>query len=384
MKKKILFIITKSSWGGAQRYVYDIATNLPKDEYEPVVAAGGDDILFKKLTEAGIRTIAVKSFERDIHITKEFRAAREILSLYTQERPSVIHLNSSKAGGIGAAAAWIYKRTPENTHPLVVFTAHGWGFHEPRPFISKIAIFLASFFASLFQDIVICITKKDARAAQYFIPKRKIAIVPNGIREFPVYTREESRRALLGKTGISHAPKGAVIGTIAELTKNKGYRYLLEALSLLRGEGIQFHAVWIGDGELRDTLAREIAHRNLQTYISQIAYVKDAARYLAAFDIFVLPSLKEGLPYTILEAMAAGIPVIGTRVGGIPDCVRPGVSGVLVSPGSGAEIADAIKLLLSNETLQKSLAKRAKNVVQQLYTLDRMIHATKQIYAAKT
>jgi len=109
MKKKILFVITKSNWGGAQRYVYDIATNMPRDRFELVVAAGGDGVLIDKLKSAGIQTIAIRALDRDISIIKEILSFFSLLAIYRRERPSVIHANSSKAGGIAATAAWIYK-----------------------------------------------------------------------------------------------------------------------------------------------------------------------------------------------------------------------------------------------------------------------------------
>src|SRR3989344_4800606 len=107
MKKKILFVITKSNWGGAQRYVYDIATNMPRDRFELVVAAGGDGVLIDKLKSAGIQTIAIRALDRDISIIKEILSFFSLLAIYRRERPSVIHANSSKAGGVAATAAWI-------------------------------------------------------------------------------------------------------------------------------------------------------------------------------------------------------------------------------------------------------------------------------------
>ena len=113
-KRKILFVITKSNWGGAQRYVYDLAAALPKGEFEVVVALGGTGeasaqtgLLAERLKEASVRTIFLSSFTRDIYFFGEFKAFFELLKVIREERPDTLHLNSSKAGGIGSVAGRI-------------------------------------------------------------------------------------------------------------------------------------------------------------------------------------------------------------------------------------------------------------------------------------
>ncbi len=132
-KKKILYVITKSVWGGAGKYVYDLATNLPKDKFEVFVAAGGKDELAQKLIRAGIPYFEIKSFQRDINVIKEILAYFEILLLLLKIRPDIIHVNSSKAGGIVGVAAWDYRFLTFNFKLKIIFTAHGWAFHESRP-----------------------------------------------------------------------------------------------------------------------------------------------------------------------------------------------------------------------------------------------------------
>src|SRR4051812_14312990 len=104
-KKKILFVITKSNWGGAQKYVYDLASSLPKDSYESVVVFGGEGPLATRLQEAGIRTISVKSLQRDVNIFGDIKSLFELLSIFKREKADVVHVNSSKVGGLGAFAA---------------------------------------------------------------------------------------------------------------------------------------------------------------------------------------------------------------------------------------------------------------------------------------
>lgn len=119
-KKRILYVITKSNWGGAQRYVYDLATGLPKDHFAISVACGGQGLLKDKLEIAGIKIIPIPYFQRDINITKEFYSFVELIKIFRTEKPDIIHLNSSKAGVIGALAAFVYKLIT-NTHKPKLF-----------------------------------------------------------------------------------------------------------------------------------------------------------------------------------------------------------------------------------------------------------------------
>ncbi len=383
MRKKILFVITKSNWGGAQRYVYDIATNMPHDHFELVVAAGGDGVLIHKLKSAGIRTIAIRALDRDISIIKEILSFFSLLAIYRRERPSVIHANSSKAGGIGTAAAWIYKILSGAPRPLVVFTAHGWGFNEPRPRAARIAIAAASALAGIFQDVVICINTADAKSASRLIRKKKIVLIPNGISAFTTMARDDAQRELSRISASTIVSGEFLVGTIAELTKNKGHEYLLDALALVHAQGIHVRAIWIGEGELRGMLEKKIRARGLEKTIFLAGFLNDARKYLSAFDVFVLPSLKEGTPYTILEAIYAGIPVIATRTGGIPDLIRNNETGILVSPADTRELAAAIERASKDSSLCETLARNAKTVVQMDYTLERMLSATEKIYLSR-
>ncbi len=126
-RRKILLVVTKGNWGGAQRYVYDLATELPVDQFEPVVVAGAGHALPTRLAAAGIRTIALPKLERDINWRQEAATLAALVKIFWRERPSVVHLNSSKIGGLGALAARLA------LVPRIIFTAHGWPFHEARP-----------------------------------------------------------------------------------------------------------------------------------------------------------------------------------------------------------------------------------------------------------
>ncbi len=309
MRKKVLYIITKSNWGGAQRYVFDLATNLPKEEFEPVVALGGTGtkaaktgVLETKLQAAGVRTIFVKSFMRDISVVKEFSALFELVQLFRTEKPDIVHLNSSKAGGLGALAA----RTAGVKK--IIFTAHGWAFRENRNLVTKILIWLASYVTALLCDEVVCVSDYDLKGTLR-MPGVKAVRIYNGITQQMTFgSGEQIRKAF--------PPHVRITGTIGELTKNKNQVSLIEQA---RRTPDMYVAI-VGEGELRKELEDKIKEYELENRVKLFGFMP-AQEVLKGFDTFALPSLKEGLPYVLLEAKAAGLPIIAKRVGGIGEII---------------------------------------------------------------
>lgn len=395
MKKKILYVITKSNWGGAQRYVYDLATNLPRDHFDIAVATGrspemseprpegtgGNGLLIEKLYKAGIRTINISAFQRDINIFKELAAFWQLFQLFRREKPDVIHLNSSKAGGIGAVAAFLYRilqpATP-NLRPKVIFTAHGWGFNEPRPRWQRFFIKLATRVAALFQDKIIVINRADYAAARELISENKLAFIHNGVGRQKFLPRNEARKFLEKKIGQTLTTNTLIIGTIAELTKNKGIAYLIDAVNELRikDKGQKIKTVIIGEGEDRKIMEEKIRYYHLADTVFLIGFVPDAAQYLKTFDIFVLPSLKEGLPYTLFEAMAAKLPTVATKVGGISDIIQNNKNGLIIPPADSKSLVTALETLTQDATTRTRFGKRAAEDIQTKFALDAMINRT--------
>jgi len=162
-KSKILYIITKSNWGGAQRYVFDLSLNS-KDKFEVVVALGGEGPLKKRLEKEGVRVIKIKKMERDVSARKEFLSFFDILSVIVREKPDVIHLNSSKAGGLGALASRV-SNFFRKTNSKIIFTAHGWPFNEERAKWQKVLIKFLSWLNIILSHKTIVISNKDYKDA---------------------------------------------------------------------------------------------------------------------------------------------------------------------------------------------------------------------------
>lgn len=303
--KKILFVITKSNWGGAQRYVFDLATHLPQDQFDVSVALGGDGPLAQKLQAAGGMIYHTSSLQRDISFGKDFNSFLELYRLFKREQPDVVHLNSSKAGALGALAARLAGV------PRIVFTAHGWPFAERRSLLWRTMAYLGSWATALLCHMVICVSKADlARGLRLPLCAHKMRLVYNGIDLHTQFGTGESIRSAF-PAGVS------ITGTIGELTANKNQVALIERA---RKDSNLYVAI-VGEGELRGYLESKIKEYGLSERVKLFGFVL-ASEALKGFDRFALPSLKEGLPYVLLEAKLAGLPIEARPVGGIPEILE--------------------------------------------------------------
>lgn len=376
--KKILYIITKSNWGGAQRYVFDLATNLPKNQFETIVACGGNGLLIEKLEKSGIRVIKIPYLERNINIMKEVLSLFSLWKIFKKEKPDIIHLNSSKVGGLGALAAQTYNlQLTTNNKAKIIFTAHGWPFNEDRNFLNRFIIWFLSWLTAVFSTKIIVLTKTDLASATkfLFLPDDKFRLIPNGVNKTTVtfLPREQARKEL----GLELEPSTALIGGITEFTKNKGVQYLIEAAKDLP-ESVRI--AFIGDGEEKnemETLAKKLGLKNRVHFLG---FKDNAAQYLKAFDIFVFPSLKEGLPYAILEAGLAELPIATSNIGGIPDIITNEENGLLVEPKNPPELARAIKKLLENKEGREQFGQKISEKIKTEFSFARMLEKTIKLY----
>lgn len=377
-KEKILYLITKSNWGGAQRYVFDLACEAQKRDYTPLVGCGGTGPLTEKLQKQGIRVVQIKALQRDVHFLKEIISFFDIVKLIRTEQPHVVHVNSSKAGGIGALAARI------NRSPCIVFTVHGLPQREKRSWLSRTLIGIATWITAVISHKIITVTRDDAEVLrrQPFL-KNKIAHIQLGI-EHTAISRDKAQSYITGFLDTADSrelPGDALwIGTVAELTNNKGHRYALEALNQVIKKHPQLRYVLIGSGELEKELRTYVEKNKLENHVFFTGFVPNAASLYAAFDIYLATSTKEGLPYTILEALMTGTPVIATRVGGIPDVIEHTVSGHLINPESPDEITEALLKLIENTSYRVSLGKTAQDRANRLHNKEMMATETFRLY----
>lgn len=359
---KILYLITKSNWGGAQRYVYDLATAFQSKGCNSVVAFGGHGLLEENLHKANIKTVSLNSLVRDISILKEFLVAKEIYSLIKKEKPNIVHLNSSKASGLGA----LISRILGVKH--IIFTIHGAPFREDRNFILKKIIYFLTWITCLLSHTVITVSKQDeVDIGTMFFIKKKLKTIYLGLTYDPPQQR------------LTPKSKAVRIITVGDLTKNKGHMFALQAIEKLRDDSVPFHYSIIGEGEERKSLEEFIAFKNLGDVVTLLGY-QDARSILHEYDLYLLSSVKEGLPYILLEAGKAMLPVVATITGGVPEIIRHEESGLLVQPKDVESLAKELKRLINDRKFGKKLGQELHAHIVQNFSHSKMLVETAKVY----
>ena len=370
-KKKILYIITKANWGGAQKYVFDLATKL-KDLEVTVAYRKLFGELNKKLKQANIRTIEINNLERDVNIFNEFKVIKSLWKIFREEKPDIIHLNSSKIGGLGALVgrlAGIKK---------IIFTAHGWAFNESRPFWQTWLIKFLSWLTIILANQTIVLSRKEHSQVIHwpFITKNKLQLIYSGIKPIYFLNRDEAQEYF----GDKIKNKDLVVGTISELHKNKGLKYAIKGFREVCKNNNNLKFIIIGEGEDRKYLEKKIKKYGLENKVFLAGHIEDANKYLKAFDVFLLSSIKEGLPFVLLEAGLAKLPVIATEVGGIPEIIENKMSGILIEKKEDDAVETALRELLKNEEKRGKLGENLYTKVKENFSFEKMLGETERLY----
>jgi len=376
-KIKVLFVITKSNLGGAQKYVYDLATGLPKDRFDTAVALGGNGPLFQKLKEANERTISVPSLLRDINIFRDIQSFFFLWRLFRTERPAVVHLNSSKAGAMGAFAGR-FARVPK-----IIFTAHGWAWKENRGFLARMAIKFVAGITVLMSHKTIAVSDKTLSDMRFPGTKRKMVVIKNGVKPIDFLPPEEARQLLLKISGVDLPQNAFLVGTIAELHPNKGLGYGIRGFKEVAENHPNLYWIILGNGEEKEKLEILIKETGLINWIFLAGFVTDASKYLKAFDAFLLPSITEAMPFVVLEAGLASLPSIATRVGGIAEIIEDKKTGLLISPRNSPDIANALEWIISNPLASKEQGKLLYNKILSDFSFKRTLKESIALYEDK-
>ncbi len=377
---KILYIITQGELGGAQKYIAELSKVLKNKNWDINVAIGEDENnwLSQEINSLGGRIWSLKHLKRNISPLNDLLAIFELFKLLHKINPDVIHLNSSKAGLVGSFASLLYRISGKKIK--VIYTAHGWVFNEPMIFFKKIVFIWLEKISSLIKDKIICVSEFDRiTAIKLGIDTKKLITIHNGIslsKEY-FFSKSEARKKINLNEG------DFIIGTIANFYKTKGLFFLIEAFKILSEKNInkKLKLVIIGDGDLRSKLEEQIIKNKLNN-VFLIGRINYASKYLKAFDIFVLSSIKEGLPYSLIEAQLAGNPIVATNVGGIPEIIKDGTDGLLVNAGDSYALAQKIQILINDndKDTREKLGQSAIKKATEKFSIDRMVNATIKLY----
>ncbi len=374
---KILYFITKSNWGGAQKYVFDLADYFKDNGDEVIVAFGGEGILAERLKEKNIRTVTINNLTRDVGLSKELNSIKEIRNLIKKEKPDLIHLNSSKvsllAGFLGRVSG--VKK--------IIFTAHGFPFREERPFWQILIIKFLTWLTIIFSHKTICVSEKDYEDVKgWLFVKNKLVVIHNGLKkeeecETSSISSEEGEQNPLLRRG-----QGEVrIVSIAEFHKNKGLEYGIRAISLLKERLQNFKYIIFsfgGDEELN--LRNLINKKELENFVEIKFLNKGDIVNLKEFDIYFLPSIKEGLPYVLLEAGINSLPIVASDTGGVSEVVENYKNGFLIKPKDVNAFELALEKLILDPELRKSFGEEAKIKINKEFLFEEMIKKVKIVY----
>ncbi len=374
-KKKLMLIVTKSNWGGAQRYVFDLATHVPKSAFDVTVVCGGDGELVKQLKAQSIRVIQLSGLARDINIYNEFKVFFQLGAIFRKEAPDIVHLNSSKIGGLGALAGRFAGI------PKIIFTAHGWAFNEDRSVVSKLIIRFLSWITAVLCHRTITISRKEQKQTLSFpfISDAKVRMIYIGIPHQQYLPQNAARHLILERTKNETRPHTLWVGSLGELHGNKGHIYSLEAIKHMHESGMDIFYCIIGEGEKRAEFEAYIKANDMEKYCvlpGTIPTDTSGSTLLKAFDVFIFPSLKEGLPFAVLEALQAEVPIIASKVGGIPEIIESKKNGLLIPPKNVFEIRTALESVLPDKDIKEGYRLKGKKCVQKKFTLEAMLHAT--------
>lgn len=373
---KILFVITKGAWGGATRYVHDLAIGMKEEGYEVHVAYGSKGPLKQKLESKNISLHHIKSLDRDISFFKDIQAFFEIYSLINTTKPDVLHINSSKAAGLAAVAGRIHNV------PRIVFTAHGFAFTERRSVLSKY-IFKFIYFVIMFvSHKTIAVSKFISQQVEHWpFIKEKIVHIPLGISEETYLKKSDARTKISELKSIDIKEDTLMLLTIAELHDNKGIDIALSGIVSAR-EYLpkDFKYIVVGEGEERWKLESLIESYNLSKHVHLVGFLEDAAKYICAADIFILPSRTEAFGYVLLESALGKVPVIATRVGGIPEIIKHTETGILIPSESPTVLAEGIRKILEDKNFSKKISENLLHYSREKYSIAKMIQSTKDVY----
>lgn len=375
-----VLLATEAMAGGTRRHLFDLAENLDRARFRVAVLCS--PLRNPRFAEDAARLAALDipvyqaPMRRNLDRPWRDLAAGLAMTRHLRRHPcDVLHTHSSKAGFLGRWAARRVGRPPCTVHTPHVF-----------PFRMRAATPLMFLYERLekmaagWTDRFICVCEDERRDAlrRALAPPRKFVTIHNGIRVRSPAASPASGAAERRRLGI--LPSETLVGGIGRLVPQKGWETLIAAVALLRPAHPRLKVVVAGDGPRRRNIEIRLRRRGLDGMMRLLPAPADPEALYGAIDIFVQPSLWEGLPYGLLDAMAAGKAVVATAVGGVPEAVEDGRSGILTPPAQPAALADALAELLAHADRGAQMGRCASQRVAQAFRLEDMIAQTEDVY----
>lgn len=387
-KHKVIHVITRFDKGGSAENTFLTVRGLDPERYEVILIRGlarqstagisETRAIASNLEEArkaGVRILTIPELVRNIHPRDDLKALLKLINIFRKERPHIVHTHTSKAGILGRWAARL------TGVPVIIHTPHG---HVFRGYFNRwetaLYVFLERLTAAI-TDKIITLTGQENKdyLGRHIAPAGKFIIIHSGVALEGFFNARVDPAKMKKELGI---PAGVfVVGTVGRLVSIKGHKYLIAAAqkALRTTPGIIF--VFLGDGELLDELKAQAAGAGIRDNIGFLGWRPDVAGVMSTFDVFILPSLNEGMGKVLVEAMAMGKPIIASAVGGISDLVINGKNGMLVPCADAEAIARSIEILHADPAMRKTMGEKGKAMAAD-YSAESMIRKIDRLYGA--
>jgi glycosyltransferase involved in cell wall biosynthesis len=375
-------VIARLNMGGPALHVAYLASGLREHGYDTTLVAGslarGEDSMEFVADELGVKVERLPGLRRDISPIRDVFAVFRLAQLIKRERPTILHTHTAKAGAVGRLAALV---SGDARPPIVVHTFHGHvlrGYFGP---LRTLGFRLLERWLARGTDALVAVSPevRDDLVRLGVAPREKFTVVRLGIELEERLGggrngRDETRRVL----GI--APERFTVGWIGRMTGVKRTGDVLLAFKELRERGVDALLCMVGDGPEREQVEQRAHDLGIMRDTLFLGYQEDVAPYYSAFDAMILPSGNEGTPVSAMESLAAGRPVVATRVGGVPDVVRDGEDGFLVELGDVPELASALARLADDPELRTRMGEAGRARVLPRYAVQRLVDDVDRLY----
>jgi len=360
---RIAYVVTRAdAVGGATEHVSEMARATRARGNEVAIFVGGaSGQAFVRLTESGAPVRPLRFLQRAIRPVRDVRAFAEMKAALAEFRPDLVSAHTAKAG-------WIARAACARLGIPCIYTPHGLPVGDRMTGASRVAFRVAERAAAHWTRAMICVCEVERKLAldNRIAPPERLFVVRNGVR--PIASE------LLADPGAA-PPR---IACVARFEPPKDHATLLRALAQIAD--LDWELDLIGDGPL-ESASRELAESlGIARRVRFCGYSRDVASALARAQIFALASRSEALPRSVLEAMRAGLPVVVSAVGGVPEAVQDGETGILVPPGDATALAAALRALITDEALRRRMGAAARGVCKARFSLERMIEETEAVY----
>jgi glycosyltransferase involved in cell wall biosynthesis len=378
---RVLRVIARLNVGGPALHVSYLSRGLSARGYETTLVAGdvarGEESMAFVAEEEGVEVLRLPGLSREISPLHDLRSVVWLARLIREQRPEILHTHTAKAGAVGRVAALLSGRARP---PVVVHTFHGHvlrGYFGP---LSTLAFKLVERGLAAVSDALVAVSPEVAGdlIALGVAPKQKFVVVRLGIeldRRIASRADRDAARALVGIP-----PERFVVGWFGRMTAVKRTQDLVDVLAGLRRRGVDAHLV--GDGIDRESLEQRAFEHDLVRYCTFLGYQDDVSRWFASSDAVVLTSENEGTPVTVMEALAAGRPVVAYDVGGVGDVVRNGVDGFVVPPRDTDTMAERLAELAVSRERGRRMGAAGRERVLRRYAVDRLVGDIDTLYRA--